>query len=86
VKWPILLDNVAKASFDLGASIWGKIRRDLLKSLERNSEDLHALSMNFRNQIEGIRLVSFYEQQATSPLRTVVSLNAFSWLIILLYI
>lgn len=67
VKWPLLLANI------LNASSLGSARKDLLKSLERNSEELLSISKNFRNQVEGVRIISFYEQNTTPPFSSLVS-------------
>ena len=72
VKWPLVLANI------LNASSLGLARKDLLKSLERNSEELLSISKNFRNQVEGVRIISFYEQNTTPPLSGLVSC---SWLL-----
>jgi protein SERAC1 len=67
VRWPILLSNIANVAFAAAAPLTGQFRKDLLKSLERNSEDLKTISTNFRNQISGIKIVSCIEQDSTPP-------------------
>ena len=72
VTWPLLLANVINASLAAGSQFWGRARTDLLKSLEKDAGGLDEISVNFRNQATGIRVVSCYEQNITPPLNELV--------------
>lgn len=65
VRWPLLLANVVKASLSLGSGL--SVRNDLLESLKRNSEELQGISINFRNQVKEVKIISCYEQSTTYP-------------------
>jgi hypothetical protein len=51
----------------------GKFRTDLLESLEKDSKPLTEIAVNFRNQHKGIKIISFFEGDATPPFEDPVS-------------
>lgn len=53
------------------------LRANLLSDLSVFSQNLAEISVTFRNKVERIAFVSFYETQATAPLKDLVS--TFSW-------
>lgn len=67
ITWPVLLANIANVSLSAGSGFWGRARSDLIRNLEKDSTMLHEISVNFRNQVAGIKMVSCYEQNATPP-------------------
>jgi hypothetical protein len=69
----LLLASIANASLHLSSGFLGSARDDLLNSLRRNSEELLAISIDFRNQVKGVKIISCYEQNITSPLTSLVS-------------
>jgi hypothetical protein len=71
VKWPLLLANIVNVS-GLGSA-----RDDLLKSLEKDSEELLAISTSFRNQVRGAKIISCYETNTAPLLSSLVSLLNF---------
>ncbi|KAH0559359.1 hypothetical protein GP486_004127 [Trichoglossum hirsutum] len=69
-RWPVLLSNVLNVALTtpkLPASYAGSFRNDLLNSLLKDSDELQAISENFRNQIHSVKIVSFVEQNTTPP-------------------
>jgi hypothetical protein len=52
---------------------FGKTRQDLVNTLKPRSTELENLSMSFTDRAKDIEIVSFYEENATPPLKTVVS-------------
>ncbi|KAL2061254.1 hypothetical protein VTL71DRAFT_7527, partial [Oculimacula yallundae] len=52
------------------ASLWvGRTRSDLIKSLKRNSKQLHTISKEFRHHTQNMQIFSFIEEKTTPPLR-----------------
>jgi len=74
VEWPKLLANILDTSLYLTSGFHGSTRRDLLKSLERNSKELRTVSDNFSSQVKNIKIISFYEQNKTPVGRALSSL------------
>jgi len=54
----------------------GTFRTDLLKLLEKDSQELVNITVDFRNQHKGVKIVSFYEGDATAPFKDPVSNNS----------
>jgi hypothetical protein len=76
-QWPLLLSNILNVALTLPklpASYAGSFRRDLLKSLLKESEELQMISHNFRNQMLNMKIVSFVEQNTTPPFSKMVCL------------
>jgi hypothetical protein len=75
VTWPKLLSNVANVAltYTVTSGFTGKFRTDLLSSLEKESQDLVNLTIEFRNQHRGIKIISFVENNATPPFKKPVS-------------
>lgn len=76
VPWPKLLSNIGNVALEYTRSSgWlGKFRADLLTLLERDSEQLVDITLDFRNQHKGIKIVSFYEGDAAPPFKDPVSI------------
>jgi hypothetical protein len=54
------------------AAFTGAIRSDLVGALSLNSDKLQALAKSFHDQLDYLRIVTFYEQMITPPLKSVV--------------
>lgn len=75
IPWPKLLSNIGNVALTYTkTSGWlGTFRTDLLKLLEKDSAELVNITVDFRNQHKGIKIVSFYEGDATPPFKVPVS-------------
>ena len=62
----ILADIVDISTFN------SSVRRDLMKSLARNSTDLFDIGEQFMDYAKDLRLLSFYERQRTRLLNALV--------------
>ncbi|KFZ03761.1 hypothetical protein V502_10684 [Pseudogymnoascus sp. VKM F-4520 (FW-2644)] len=69
-KWPELLSNVVNVATAVPSAFTGSCRTDLLRSLQKNSGELGNIATDFRNQMKGVKIVSFLEQNSTPPLKT----------------
>jgi len=66
--WPLFLSNIVNTCTYVGRGVGGRVNGELIKAVKSGSDGLSALSRNFRNQTDGVRIVSCYEQNATTPL------------------
>jgi len=75
--FPKLLAGVANLATPVLSRFVGASRSDLIKMLEKDSEELAKLSSDFVSRLSKIKVASFIEQKATPPADTRVSLLAF---------
>lgn len=71
--WPSIFANILQCSVLSVSRSMGTIRSDILEMLKRNSETLHAITLNIRNQADGIKIVSCHEMNTTPPFGHLVS-------------
>lgn len=62
-EWATRLANISNASLFLASGLLGSARTDLLAGLEKNSEALRRLCVNFASQTKNIKIASFYETE-----------------------
>ncbi|OCL04556.1 hypothetical protein AOQ84DRAFT_380441 [Glonium stellatum] len=72
VSWPQLLADILHVGLYAGTGLIGAPRNDLLRGLERNSEVLKSISIDFRNQAKNIKIFSCIEQHSTFPLSKLI--------------
>jgi hypothetical protein len=68
-KGPKVLADVLNNILSLGSGSFGSFRSDLLEALSKDSSELKTLAIDFRKRAVDIKIVSFYETDATPPLR-----------------
>lgn len=67
VPWSLLLSNIV----NLGTFGCG-VRNDLLRDLHPKSDNLRQISRQFVPRTVSLKIISFIEQQAEGPLKTLV--------------
>lgn len=75
--------NIANAFLRITqiTSVTGSIRGDLVSTLSAGSGKLQALALSFQQQLDYLSIVTFYEQQFTFPLQSLVKTSlATVWL------
>ncbi|KAH8746959.1 hypothetical protein F5882DRAFT_312127 [Hyaloscypha sp. PMI_1271] len=65
--FPKILSNLANIALIGSSRFVGGMRTDLIQLLQANSPALTKISTDFRNQVSGIKIVSFKEQKLTPP-------------------
>jgi hypothetical protein len=73
-RWGVLLGNIVNAAF-LGQVI----RKDLIRELRPRSKTLSEISKAFLHRATPLKIISFIEMQAESPLPTLVSSKIYSF-------
>jgi hypothetical protein len=68
VPWGILLSNLVGVT-----SIGKNIRKELLRTLKKDSDTLMDISSQFLQRATSLKIMSFIEQQVESPLTTLVT-------------
>ncbi|KAK2746767.1 hypothetical protein FQN55_005494 [Onygenales sp. PD_40] len=66
-RLPEVMVNIANLCLAGTSKLTGRMRSDLIKSLERDSQDLKSISTDIRHQIAAYRIVSFVEKKSTPP-------------------
>lgn len=72
---PIVLSNIGNLALTGTSRFAGRFRTDLLKIVEKDSDELEEISINFRNQIGDIEIASFIETLSTPPAKSRVRTN-----------
>ncbi|EON63739.1 hypothetical protein W97_02967 [Coniosporium apollinis CBS 100218] len=74
-QYPQVLANVVNVALAGSSGFVGRIRTDLIKSLEKDSKVLKSISTNFRNRASKFKIVSFVEQKTTPPPQGTTDIN-----------
>jgi hypothetical protein len=67
---PMVLARIANVALAGTSRFIGRMRTDLIESLERDSGDLKGISTDFRNQMGDMKIASFIETSITPPAKT----------------
>lgn len=71
--FPKVLCNIGNLGLTATSRISGRMRTDLIQLLETNSPELTKIATDFRNQVEGIKIISFTEEKLIPPFTNLVS-------------
>ncbi|RPA89570.1 hypothetical protein L873DRAFT_1754902 [Choiromyces venosus 120613-1] len=66
--WTTMLVSIVDSMLVVGTSM----RSDLLKNLQTNSDALQQITNSFISRTSGLQIVTFYEQEITTPLKSLV--------------
>lgn len=78
---PMVVGSIVNIALTGTSRIIGSIRTDLMEALEKDSENLKQISVDFRNQIENIRIASFIEKEITRPAKSRVCTDLYLFLV-----
>lgn len=74
-SWGILLSNLVSVT-----SIGKNIRKELLRTLSKDSDTLAEISKQFLQRAKFLKIMSFIEQQVESPLTTLVTTSTLQYI------
>jgi hypothetical protein len=70
-----VLTGIANVALTGTSRFVGHMRSDLIKALEKDSQVLKDISVNFRHQASNFHIASFIEQDITPPAKSRVCIN-----------